>query len=168
MSRSRLFSVLSFIALVLPPALQGQQSGDLQSLLLDLDTGQRIRVLAPPDTVVEGRVASVYVQSLVLNLEAPGTGGEGASEWTAEIESIDAIWTRGRQTWLGAAIGGGIGAVLGGLTGAVAAGLCEYECGDNSDFENAVIGGLLGGAAGGLLGALIGSAFPRWSLQFRR
>ena len=168
MRRSGLFNVLSFVALAMPAALPGQQPGDLSSLLLELDTGQRIRVLAPPDTVVEGRVASVYVQSLVLNLEAPGPGAEGASEWTSEIESIDAIWTRGRQTWLGAAIGGGIGAVLGGLTGAVAAGLCEYECGDNSDFENAVIGGLLGGAAGGLLGALIGSAFPRWSLQFRR
>ncbi len=168
MHRSRLLTVLLLAALAMPAALSGQQPGDLTSLLLELDTGERIRVLAPPDTMVEGRVASVYAQSFVLDLEAQGPGAAGGSEWATQIESIDAVWTRGRQTWLGAAIGGGIGAILGGLTGSVASGLCEYECGDNSDFENAVIGGLLGGAAGGLLGGLIGSAFPRWSLQFER
>jgi len=166
--RSRLFARLVVLALTLPSALPGQQPVDPGPLLLEMDTGDRIRVLAPPDTMVEGRVASVYVQSLVLDLDAPAAAGEGASQWTTDLGSIDAVWTRGRQTWLGAAIGGGVGAILGGLVGSVAAGLCEYECGDSSDFENALVGGLLGGAAGGLLGALIGTAFPRWSLKFER
>jgi hypothetical protein len=166
--RSDLVALLALIALAMPSTLPGQQPADPASLLLELDTGDRIRVLAPPDTMVEGRVASVYVQSLVLDLDVPAASGGVAAEWTTEIGSIDAIWTRGRQTWLGAAIGGGIGAILGGLTGSVASGLCEYECGDSSDFENAVIGGLIMGAAGGLLGALVGTAFPRWSLRYER
>ncbi len=164
--RSRLFARLVVLALTLPSALPGQQPVDPAPLLLELGTGDRIRVLVPPDSLVEGRVASVYVQTLVLDL--PSASGDMASQWTTEMESIDAVWTRGRQTWLGAAIGGGVGAILGGRVGSVAAGLCEYECGDNSDFENALVGGLLGAAAGGLLGALIGTAFPRWSLKFER
>ncbi|MEJ2483516.1 MAG: hypothetical protein P8049_10515 [Gemmatimonadota bacterium] len=168
MNRSHLIAALAAAATMAPGALPAQQSGDPAFLLLELETGKRVRVLAPPDTAVEGRVARVYVQSLVLDLDARDAAGVGASQWTAETTSIVAVWTRGRQTWLGAAIGGGAGAILGGLVGSVARGLCDYECGDNSDAENILVGGLFGGAAGALVGALVGTAFPRWSLQYER
>ena len=166
MHRSRFVTVLLLVSLAMPAALSGQQASDLTSLLAELDTGERLRVLAPPDTMVEGRVASVYAQSFVLDLEAQGPGAAGGSEWATQIESIDAVWTRGRQTWLGAAIGGGVGLVLGGLTMAIADGLCEYEC--DASAGNYVLGGVLFGSAGALVGALVGSAFPRWSLKFER
>ena len=171
MQLSRLLIALVVTGLSLPSGLAAQESGAPAALLLEMDTGDRIRVLAPPDTMVEGRVASVYVRSIVLNLDGAAPAGEGAYTWSSDFESIDAVWTRGRQTWLGAAIGGGVGAILGGLAGAVAPGLCENTtCGssDNSDFENILIGSLLGGAAGGLVGALVGTAFPRWSLRYER
>jgi hypothetical protein len=118
--------------------------------------------------MVEGRVVSVFVRSIVLNLDGAAPAGGYAAEWSTDFGSIDAVWTRGRQTWLGAAIGGGAGMIFGGLFGYVAPGLCEYECGDSSDAENILVGALLGGAAGALVGGLIGTAFPRWSLKFER
>jgi len=150
----------------MPAPLSGQQSSDLTSLLVELNTGDRVRVLVPPDPMVEGRVASVYAQSIVLHLEAPGPGPAGTPEWTTEIESIDAVWTRGRQTWLGAAIGAGGGLLIGGLAIGAASGLCEYEC--DAGAGDYALGGLLFGGAGALVGALVGSAFPRWSLQYER
>lgn len=166
MHRSRLFAPLLLATLAMPAPLPGQQSNALTSLLVELNTGDRVRVLAPPDPMVEGRVASVYAQSIVLDLEAPGPGPEGTPEWTTEIESIDAVWTHGRQTWLGAAIGAGGGLLLGGLAIGAATGLCEYEC--DTGAGDYVLGGVLFGAAGALVGGLVGSAFSRWSLQFER
>ena len=150
----------------MPSALCRQPPDDPGSLLLELDTGEWVRVLAPPDPKVEGRVAGVYARSLVLDLEAPGRPGEGATRWSTDLGSIDAVWTRGRQTWLGAAIGAGGGLVIGGLAIGVASGLCEYEC--DTSAGDYVLGGLLFGGAGALVGALVGSAFPRWSLQYER
>jgi hypothetical protein len=167
MHRSNLLARLAVLALTLPSALPGQQPAEPASLLLELGTGDRIRVLAPPDSMLEGRVESVYVQSLVLDLDVPASSGDIGLQWTTEMEAIDAVWTRGRQTWLGAAIGAGAGLVIGGLTIGVASGLCEYECGDSSAGDY-VLGGLLFGGAGALVGALVGSAFPRWSLQYER
>ncbi len=166
MRRSRLSVRLAILGLLIPGALPGQEFTGPASLLLEMDAGDRIRVLAPPDTMVEGRVSSVYVESLVLDLDAPSSAGEDASQWATDFDSIDAVWTRGRQTWLGAAIGGGAGVILGGLTMAVASGLCEYDC--DADAGDYVLGTLVFGGAGALVGALIGSAFPRWSLRFER
>ena len=166
MHRSGLIAPLLLATLALPAPLPGQQSSDLTSLLVELNTGDRVRILAPPDPMVEGRVASVYAQSLVLDLEASGPGIAGGSEWATQIESIDAVWTRGRQTWLGAAIGAGGGLLIGGLAIGAASGLCEYEC--DTGAGDYVLGGVLFGAAGALVGALVGSAFPRWSLKFER
>lgn len=144
MHRSNLLARLAVLALTLPSALPGQQPAEPASLLLELGTGDRIRVLAPPDSMLEGRVESVYVRSLVLDLDVPASSGDIGLQWTTEMEAIDAVWTRGRQTWLGAAIGAGAGLVIGGLTIGVASGLCEYECGDSSAGDY-VLGGLLFG-----------------------
>jgi hypothetical protein len=166
MQLSRLLIALVVTGLSLPSGLAAQESGAPAALLLEMDTGDRIRVLAPPDTMVEGRVASVYVRSIVLNLDGAAPAGEGAYTWSSDFESIDAVWTQGRQTWLGAAIGAGAGLVIGGLAMWVGSGLCEYEC--DSSAGDYVLGSVLFGGAGALVGALVGSAFPRWSLQYER
>jgi hypothetical protein len=74
--------------------------------------------------------------------------------------------TRGRQTWLGAAIGGGAGVILGGLAMWFGSGLCEYDC--DSDAGDYGLGTLLFGGAGAIVGALVGTAFPKWSLRYER
>lgn len=158
-SRCSLYLIL--IGLAAPAALPCQESTDPASLLQELDRGDRVRVLAPPDTLVEGTVASIYARSIVLDLETPAT-----EQWTTEFGSIDAVWTRGRQTWLGAAIGGGAGVILGGLAMWFGSGLCEYNC--DSDAGDYALGTLLFGGAGAIVGALVGTAFPKWSLRYER
>jgi hypothetical protein len=166
MWKSLILAFLVMLGLAAPADLPGQESADPASILLDLDTGDRIRVLAPPDTTVEGRVASIYVRSLVLDLDSQAGAGSGGSQWTTDFGAIDALWTRGRQTWLGAAIGGGVGLIFFGLAASVGSGLCEYDC--DTSAGDYVIGGLLFGGAGAALGALVGTAFPRWSLKYER
>lgn len=136
------------------------------SVLRQLGEGDRLRVLVPPDTAVEGTAVNVGSGSLVLRVTYPGPGGKAAVEQDATIESIEALWTRKRQTWLGAAIGAGAGAVLGSLVGLVAVGLSESDSGDEAGAV--VLVGVLGAGAGAVVGGLVGSAFSNWNLRFRQ
>ena len=118
MHRSRLFAPLLLAALAMPAPLPGQQSSDLTSLLVELNTGDRVRVLAPPDPMVGGRVASVYAQSIVLDLEAPGPGPEGTPEWTTEIGLCEYECDTGAGDYVrGGVLFGAAGALVGGLVG---------------------------------------------------
>lgn len=144
---------------------QEQRTG-ASAVLSELAEGGRVRVLVPPDTVVEGNVATASARSLVLSVNDPGTAGGAVVDRTAAVESIEALWTRGRRTWLGAGIGAGVGGVLGGLTGAIAHDLCESDCGDAAG--TIIVVGIVGAGGGALLGALIGSAFSKWDRQFEQ
>jgi hypothetical protein len=146
--------------------LAQEQRMGASSVLSELDEGGRVRVLVPPDTVVEGNVATASARSLMLSVNDPGTAGGAVVDRAAAVESIEALWTRSRRTWLGAAIGAGTGAVFGGLAGAVAVGLSESSSDD--DAGAIILIGVLGAGAGAVVGGLVGSAFSHWNLRFKQ
>jgi len=164
--RPGLWAFAAWTIVAATPGAVAQEPVAAPAALYELSDGDRVRVLVPPDEAVEGDVARVDSGRLVLRLDQIAEGAGASTEQAASFESIEALWTRSRRTWLGAGIGGGVGAVLGGLTGAVAAGLCEGECDDETVTIVAV--GLLGAAAGALVGGLVGSAVSRWNLQFEQ
>ncbi len=150
-----------------PGAILAQERDTVgSSVLTELDEGDRLRVLVPPDTALEGTVVNVGAGSLVLRVKEAGPAGGVSVDQAAAIGSIEALWTRKRRTWLGAAIGAGAGAVLGSLAGAVAVGLSESSSDD--DAGAVVLAGVLGAGAGAVVGGLVGSAFSNWNLRFRQ
>ena len=67
--------------------LAQDQGMGASAVLSELGEGSRVRVLVPPDTVVEGNVANASARSLVLRLDDPGTAGRPVVDQAAAVES---------------------------------------------------------------------------------
>jgi hypothetical protein len=87
------------------------------------------------------------------------------------VQTLTALWVRGRATKTGAIVGGVIGAVAGAFIGGAVCSLGRSDDGiiGNAGFDagcgaaGAGIGILIGGGTGAGLGALI----PKWRLRYR-
>lgn len=134
-------------------------AGRLEAVVRDLEPDQRLRLqLSGTGQRLEGRYLGPDDDgSLRL------TSGERVVR--APLVEIDGLWTRGRSTVKGAAIGGIAGLVGGALYGAA---ISEVTCAESSCTTlglMAAVGGL-GAAGGAAVGALVGLAIPSWKLRF--
>lgn len=138
-----------------------QQNVTAQQPILGLQEGERVRVLAPPAPLREGRVIAVDSTSAVLRIEFdPGSREDPAARQDVRFGSVGSLWTLHRHTWGGAGWGAAGGAVLGGLFGA---GISSAFDDDGPDtLESIAIFGLLGAGAGAVVGAIVGSALSGW------
>lgn len=166
-ARPFLTGCLAAAALVLPGGRsvaqeEGSEPGDtdrLQVVTQQLKPDERLRLqMAGEGLRLEGRyLGSDEDGSLRL------TSGERVVR--APLVEIDRLWTRGRSTVKGAAIGGIAGLVGGMLYGAA---ISEVTCAESSCTTlglMAAVGGL-GAAGGAAVGALVGLAIPSWKLRF--
>ncbi len=167
-ARPFLTGCLAAAALVLPGGRcvaqteGGPEPGDthrLQVVTQQLKPDERLRLqMAGEGLRLEGRY-----------LGADDDGGlqltSGERVVRAPLPEIDRLWTRGRSTVKGAAIGGIAGLVGGVLYGAA---ISEVTCAESSCTTlglMAAVGGL-GAAGGAAMGALVGLAIPSWKLRF--
>jgi hypothetical protein len=159
---------LAVAALVLPGGRcvaqteEGPEPGDthrLQVVTQQLKPDERLRLqMAGEGLRLEGRYLGADDDD-GLRL----TSGERVVR--APLVEIDRLWTRGRSTVKGAAIGGIAGLVGGVLYGAA---ISEVTCAESSCTTlglMAAVGGL-GAAGGAAVGALVGLAIPSWKLRF--
>ena len=140
--------VVLCILLVQTSPLEGQGLDSASVLLLKPDRFVRIQV--PDLGRIQGKVGFISGPELYL------VTGEGSR--TISLAAADTLWIRGRQTTLGAVIGGVIGLGGGVFLGLLAQGIGGAESSDN------VVGpvALVGTAAGALVGAVAGATFRRW------
>jgi len=123
-------------------------------LLARLEPGASVRLATDGGRVVEGRVVSLDAAAVVLDRPPR----------SVPIETVHAIWVRGRSTGTGAAIGGVmVGVVTGALGALVSVAFCENGdgCG-GAGAAGGAIGLAFGGAVGSLTGGVIGATVPRW------
>jgi hypothetical protein len=145
----------AFLLLLAGP-LAAQQRPD--SAFQRLEAGQLMRIETAERGRIEGRFERLSPDQLSVEL---------AEEPSVLIEDIDAFRVRhGNLAGTGFLVGGAIGGLLGGAAGAGWCGAIDSaEC---STAGAVTIMGLVGAAGFGLVGALIGTAVPRWRLQYER
>jgi hypothetical protein len=137
-----------------PIAAQQRPDGAFQRL----EAGQRMRIETAERGRIEGRFERISPDLLSVEL---------AEEPSVLIKDIDAFRVRhGSRAGTGFVVGGVIGGLLGATAGAGwCAAIDSSEC---STAGAATVLGLVGAAGFGLVGALIGTAVPRWRLQYER
>ncbi len=127
--------------------------------LVELEAGQRIRVLAPPDERREGEVTAVDSAASVLRVEFElGVDQSGGELQQVGFGSIQSVWANRRYVWPGAGWGAAAGAAVGGLFGAAISGAVE----DGSTGALVAVYGLLGAGAGAVVGGIVGSSMSGW------
>lgn len=141
-----------------------------QKVVRRVQPGKYVRVTTD-STRIETRWAGVSpggVPYSIFDVESGNAPSSESSDSTvAQWSEIRRIEVRGRATGTGWPIGVVVGA-LGGV--AVAAGLSTSFGGDASDgvVKVGLPFGVIGAMGGGLIGAIIGSAFPKWHVVYKR
>jgi hypothetical protein len=138
-----------------PLSVSAQAPGNLGGI----QEGDRVRVRTSDGQLLSGRYATSSLSSPSLEV------AEGVAP--VPLEGVDSVWVRRGS----GKIGGIVGSVLGAGAGL---GLGYFACELGSDghgcqnAETVAAGTLIGAAVGLGLGSLVGSAFPRWRLQYAR
>jgi len=164
--RIRLVSVAALLAALASP-VTAQQSVPAESLaaararaVATLPLQERVRLSLAGSGFVQGRFLGTSADSLHF--------ADSLGPRAIPLAAVDGLWTRGRRTVLGAAVGGAVvGAANGYLFYVIGAMFCGIGGSESCRPWALAAVGAVGGAVGGaLLGGAIGSAFTRWSRRF--
>ncbi len=154
-------SAVNLRAQVAPPPLPTWNPQALPAL----EPGTVVRFEA---TSVAGRAEGRFERYTPDSLLVRGRTG---SRTAVPVQTLTAVWVRGRATKTGAIVGGAIGLVVGAFIGGAACSLGRSDDGivGNEGFGVgcAAAGAGLGVLVGGGTGAGIGALIPKWQIRYR-